>query len=196
MITLTQFYEINEMSGFEGHSQMNMAETQFLGDIVRSPSIKNILEIGFNAGHSAETFLSNNSNARLISFDLGEYDYVDVGKRFIDMNYPGRHELILGDSLITIPKFIKTNSILFDLIFIDGGHEYEVALGDLINCKSLAHSKTIVIMDDTMNNKEWINNWNVGPNKAWAKAKDHGFVEELGSIDFCNTHGLSWGMYS
>jgi hypothetical protein len=38
------------------------------------------LEIGFNAGHSAEVFLKNNKDLILTSFDLGEHNYVTTAK--------------------------------------------------------------------------------------------------------------------
>ena len=33
-------------------------------------------------------------------------------KQFIDKTYPGRHELIIGDSLISIPEYFKKVNIL------------------------------------------------------------------------------------
>jgi predicted O-methyltransferase YrrM len=48
----------------------------FLKNIVDNHRITNIMEIGFNAGHSAETFLSSNKNINLTSFDIGEKDYL------------------------------------------------------------------------------------------------------------------------
>tara|TARA_A100001015_G_scaffold294076_1_gene371435 strand:- start:10385 stop:10522 length:138 start_codon:yes stop_codon:yes gene_type:complete len=32
------------------------------------------MEIGFNEGHSAETFLSTNKNIKLVSFDIEEHN--------------------------------------------------------------------------------------------------------------------------
>lgn len=196
MSSLIDFYNNVGVRDFEGYSAMNLEETKFLKDIVNSDSITNVMEIGFNAGHSAETFLSSNKNIKLVSFDIGYHHYVKLGKEFIDNNYPNRHELILGNSLDSIPEYInKNNNKTFDLIFIDGGHDYNTAKKDLLNCKKLSHKNTIVIMDDTMNNKEWVNYWNVGPNQAWTEAIEYNFVTGLGSKDFSQSHGLSWGKY-
>lgn len=71
-----------------------------------------------------------------------------------------------------------------------------MAKSDLFNCKELAHNKTIVILDDTVNNNKWINSWNIGPNRAWKEAKEMNIIKEIGSIDFSNTYGLSWGYYN
>ena len=46
-------------------------------------------------------------NINLISFDIGWYNYTNLGKQFIDEKYPSRHKLIIGDSLKTVPKFIE-----------------------------------------------------------------------------------------
>ncbi len=61
---------------------------------------KRILEIGFHAGHSAMTFLSNTDiDATVTSIDIGFHvDYLPTAKIFIDRMFPGRHTLVLGDS--------------------------------------------------------------------------------------------------
>ena len=195
MSNLSDFYRQQNITNFEGYSQQVKGQTDFLRNIVNDESIKNVMEIGFNAGHSAELFLSSNKNINLVSFDIGIHGYVNLGKQFIDKTYPDRHTLIIGNSLETVPEYFKKNNKKFDLIFIDGGHDYNVAKGDIINCKNLAHDKTKVIMDDTMNNNNWIVSWNIGPNRSWKEAKELNIVKEVGTDDFSRGRGHSWGYY-
>ena len=198
MNNLNDFYKekkIDPTKLVEGHSQQVKEQTEFLREIVNDESINNVMEIGFNGGHSAELFLSSNKNIKLTSFDIGVHDYMKLGKEFIDKTYPDRHTLIIGDSLNTVPEYFKKENKKFDLIFIDGGHQYEVAKGDIINCKNLAHENTIVILDDTISKKEWIQFWNVGPNRSWKEAKEDNIIKETGSVDYSSGRGQSWGYY-
>ena len=196
MSNLVNFYKKENVNIIEGYSQQVKGQVDFLRNIVNDESINNLMEIGFNAGHSAELFLSSNKNINLVSFDIGHHKYVKLGKQFIDKTYPNRHTLIIGNSLDTIPEYFKKENKKFDLIFIDGGHDYHTAKGDLLNCKNLAHNKTIVIMDDTINNKDLMQNWNIGPNRAWKEAKDLNIINEIGSIDFEKGRGLTYGYYN
>ena len=196
MTNLVDFYKSKNITNFEGYSQQIREQNDFLKVIVKNQLIKNVMEIGFNAGHSAELFLSSNKNINLVSFDIGCHHYVKLGKEFIDETYPHRHTLIIGDSLNTVPEYFKKENKKFDLIFIDGGHDYPIAKSDLINCKKLAHDKTIVVFDDTMNNNSWIHHWNIGPNRAWNEAKEWDIINEIGSLDISPGRGHSWGFYN
>jgi hypothetical protein len=191
---MDEYYKSLGIHEFEGHSQQDTGETKFLTKIIKNDALKNVIEIGFNGGHSADTFLKNNPNINLVSFDLGDHHYVKHGKAYIDTTYPNRHTLILGDSRLTIPEFIKTVNIKYDLIFIDGGHYYDIPEADLRNCRLLAHKNTIVIMDDTKRTD--VKGWNVAVNHAWNRFKYLNFVREVESYDFSPTHGLSYGYYN
>ena len=150
------------------------------------------MEIGFNAGHSAEIFLQNNPSAKLTSFDLGIHPYCQVAKEYIDLTYPDRHTLILGDSTMTVPKYVKENpNRVFDLIFIDGGHDYMIADSDLNNCRKLAKKGTFVIMDDTIHK----NGWTLGPTMAWVANLNFGLITQIDSVDYLPGRGMSWGTY-
>jgi len=195
MSTLFDYHKLNKTKYMEGFTQEVPLQCESLKKIMNENRITQAMEIGFNAGHSADLFLKNNNNLQLVSFDLGQHKSVQTGKTYIDANYPNRHTLILGNSLVTIPEFIKKNDVKFDLIFIDGGHDYNVAINDLYNCKNLAHSNTIVIMDDTVIKKESVRFYNIGPMKAWSEAKSKNIVHELGSEEYEYGRGQSWGKY-
>lgn len=155
------------------------------------------MEIGFNAGHSAEVFLKNNPTLRLTSFDIARSNVIYSSKKYIDDMYPGRHKLIIGDSNITVPKFSNDNKdIKFDIIFIDGGHEYEVCKTDLNNCLSLSHKDTIVILHDTCFTKDWGFSWTFGPTKVWEEFVNENKILEINRIDYERARGMSWGKYN
>ena len=147
----------------------------------KDPNIKNVTEIGFCLGHSSDVFLSARSDIKVISFDMMYRWFNDAGKQYIDMKYPGRHQLIRGDSLENVPVFAERNpGMVFDLILIDGGHEYHVALNDIINMQRLAGPNTILIMDDT----------DFEPvDRAWKECVANGLVEEIERSSSC---GLGW----
>ena len=194
MSSLNEYFKNNNIIPTEGYSQQVPGQTAFLKKMVSSPSIKRVMEIGFNGGHSAELFLSSNPNVELVSFDIGHHDYLKHGKEFIDKKFPNRHTLIIGNSLHSVPEYSNTEKT-FDVIFIDGGHDYPIAYGDIVNCKNFAHIDTIVIMDDTIKNKNWLRGWNYGPNRAWADCITNKIIEEIGSEDCEPGRGHSWGRY-
>lgn len=190
--TLDDFLNKNNCFVDEGHSQQCNEQINLLIKLIKNDKIKNIVEIGFNAGHSAEIFLKNNPNIVMTSFDLGYHSYTSVGKQYIDMTYPGRHTLILGDSLQEVPAYSENTK--FDIIFIDGGHAYNVAYGDIINCKKLAHENTIIIMDDTHFPITNINHTH-DPTLAWSNAIKENIIIPIWNIDYDYCRGLSLGKY-
>ena len=195
-MNVTEYLKEKGFIDFEGYSAQNNDEVELLKKLLNEKTIRNILEIGFNAGHSSEIFLESVNDIHVTSFDMGIHTYVKVAKKYIDNKYPNRHKIIYGDSRITLPEYIESNrDEKFDLIFIDGGHYDDVPHKDLFNCKFLSHAETIVIMDDTMNNPEHINRWNIMPNKAWRDAIDNKNIKEIATFDFSKTHGLSYGKY-
>jgi predicted O-methyltransferase YrrM len=154
-----------------------------------------VMEIGFHHGHSSEVFLSHpNICNSVISYDIGEWyeNRGEIGKKFLDLVYPNKHKIILGDSTITIPR-VKDNK--YDIIFIDGGHSFETAWADIINCKRFAHENTIVIVDDVIKSENFHMHFTYGPTNAWNKALRENIVLEYGHEEYRAGLGIIWGKY-
>jgi predicted O-methyltransferase YrrM len=165
--------------GSSREGSADTAELAYLADLASGSGMRLIAEIGFNAGLSSYTFLEANPYAHVYSFDLGEHDYVHPAKDHIDAVFPRRHTLILGDSTQTVPKFRASGRVpRFDLVFIDGGHSYEVAKTDLQNMKGLADRDTVLVFDDLVPWKFW----GEGPTRAWQEALEDGYVDQTALI--------------
>ena len=194
--SLTEFLGKVGYKEFEGYSQQCPEQVKKLIELTAKPNIR-VMEIGFNAGHSAEVFLSNNPTLDLTSFDLGFHNYLLSAKQYIDTAFPGRHTLILGDSTKSLPKYIKDypNS-RFDVIFIDGGHEYYIAYADMTNCMQLAHSNTLVILDDVIRTPENVKEYSIGPTQVWDEYKQANKIIEKGFEEYNDHKGMTWGKYN
>ena len=101
----------------------------------------------------------------------------------------------LRKNILIFLNLYKRFQPVFDLIFIDGGHSYEVVKQDLENSKKLSHSETIVVMDDTYRSQTGSMEWNEGPNKAWSENIERGHLVEIGSRDYLPGRGMSWGFF-
>ena len=196
--SIDDFLKSHNFIHFEGYSQDSPEQTHDLRQLTKQKNIR-VMEIGFNAGHSADTFLKHNPTLTLTSFDLGIHAYVTFAKQYIDMKYPNRHTLILGDSTTTVPQHIQNSNRkqTYDVIFIDGGHSYEIAHADISNCFHLAHAETVVIVDDTIfDRNEWIRRWTEGPTKSWLEhTHSLGKIQELDRREYGPGRGMTWGRY-
>ena len=140
--------------------------------------------------------MKNNDALRLTSFDLGMHNYVLPAKQYINETYPNRHILILGDSTKTVPEYYNKNKdITFDVIFIDGGHDYKIAQADMNNCLRFAHPETILIVDDIMFKSEWEASWTTGPTQTWREHISENKIVELGRSEYYSGRGMAWGKY-
>ena len=74
-----------------------------------------------------------------------------------------------------MPRFSDDFGVIFDLVFIDGGHDYATAMADLRNMRSLVVPGTFVVMDDLTPWKPW----GVGPTTAWREACATGLVQQV-----------------
>lgn len=153
-------------------------EALYLRNVARLTGAKRIGEIGFNIGFSSLAFLESGPDVTVLSFELDRRHAVEMAKEFIDERYPGRHELIIGNSLRTVPEHAATHSGTFDLFFVDGGHEYEVAAADIRSARELTRPGGILVVDDLT---PW-HPWGAGPSQAWYEAIEEGILEPLESF--------------
>jgi predicted O-methyltransferase YrrM len=148
LINLDTYLKMNNVFISEGYIT-GTQKTGLIQDIQRARETSKILEIGFNAGHSAEFFLTHTDCKKLVSFDIGTHDYLQFGLEYMQRKYGDRFSLITGDSKITVPEYAAAHpDEKFDLIFIDGGHNYDCIFADLLNCRQLAYKDTLIIIDD------------------------------------------------
>lgn len=109
---------------------------------------KNIMEIGFNAGHSSLLYLLSNPDSIITIFDLCEHKYTLPCFKYLQSVFPNRLQIYPGDSTETVPQYYNVNpDTKFDLIHIDGAHVGDTPNKDFYNSLKLASD--IIIWDDT-----------------------------------------------
>jgi len=111
--------------------------------------IKNILETGFHVGLSAAVMMEARSDILVTSFDIFWFDYTRRAKLILDIYYPGRNILIAGNSINSIPTYLKLNPTYSpDFIFIDGGHERPIPFLDMYFLFKNIKENTWIMIDD------------------------------------------------
>lgn len=156
----------------------SVAEATYLQELALSSKAVDIAEIGFNVGFSSIAFLEASPDTRVVSFELDTRRAVELAKEFVDERYPGRHELVIGNSVETVPGYAREHERRFDLVFVDGGHEYEIATADIGNACRIAKPGALIVMDDLV---PW-HPWGVGPHQAWQEATESGIIDVVESI--------------
>jgi predicted O-methyltransferase YrrM len=121
----------------------------FWGLLKQIPEIKNILEIGFNSGLSAAAFLEGRSDIRMISVDIGVHTYVLRAKQWLERLYPGRHMLVIGDSLDVLPQMeFRFPGFVADMCFVDGCHDGLGPYMDIVNATKIVKKDGYILVDD------------------------------------------------
>ena len=202
--TLDDFFSLINIywyGGNEGHTQQVKDETDFLSS--KSLNVNSVLEIGFNGGHSSETFLCSNSYVRVDSIDIGYHHYVNFGNYFLKHKYGKRFNLFIGRSGDVLPILIDKNK-KYDLIFIDGSHKYEDVVIDLNHARKLSNKDTLIILDDVyLVNKDekeiFFDSHNLGPTKAWEEMVYENKIIQIGYEEFespnTNKRSIAYGQF-
>ena len=179
------------------------------------PGVRTLCEVGFNGGHTAVNLLLADpaAGSRLFAFDVGRHAAVKLGAAFAEENFPGRFELVLGDSRATLPEFArKRPDVRCDFIHIDGDKTYEGVRSDLANLRPLAASGApgppagdpdaeapdgggghTLIVNDVGCTRAWCE----GGTRAWSEAKEAGQVVQAACYSgFEGARGWCVGRYA
>jgi predicted O-methyltransferase YrrM len=107
-----------------------------------------IVEIGFNAGHSAMLMLTANPNLRLTCIDICSHRYTVPCFEYLHSIFGDRITLIEGNSLLAMP-LLKAQGKEYGLYIIDGGHGVDVADSDIHNIIHCSKPGSIIMFDDS-----------------------------------------------
>jgi hypothetical protein len=135
---------------YNHHSPMPLStfepvyETKRNNLVKLSNQVNHILEIGFNAGHSAAIMLSSNRSLNVTSVDIGYHAYTAPCARIVGEYFSNRHTIILKNSKhITSEEMSKA-----DAVIIDGDHSAAGFFLDLALCMAYCPVGTIIVIDD------------------------------------------------
>ena len=107
---------------------------------------RRLLEVGFNAGHSAMLALTCNPELTYVGVDLARHRYTAACFDYLKSVFGSRISLIPGDSRETLPAI--ENLETFDLFHVDGGHDFDVVVEDLRNIAAGARPGSRIVIDD------------------------------------------------
>lgn len=176
----------------EGGSSLAELESWVSTASTAVPSAKRVCEIGLNRGHSAVTWLCTNPQAEYVGFDLARYNASLATQQFLQAAFPGRFRLIVGDTLVTLPKYAHEHGAACDVLSIDGGHDFAIALSDLSYMRLLARSGHTVVMDD-LRCSQW---WCRPPTSVWHYYREAGALNERGCVVAGCCSGWCWGQFN
>ena len=148
----------------------------FLNIINQTKFIRTVCEVGFSGGHSSLAWLTGNRNTHVYSFDANFRKFSHLMAEYMDKTFPGRFNIIWGDSKKTIPAFTKKHpGFTCDLVWIDGGHEYPEIKADLRNLRALANKKLHYLLIDDLPIRDDV----LGIERAWKEELEAAQVEEF-----------------
>jgi len=171
LTALVKRYSAERLQGNTGvrfQSSCMYEAAKELARVFKPGGVHTVCETGFNAGHSAATWLLAFPELQTIfPFDLYLREYNLRNLRFIKAVFPhvtiseqvsnstvtvalqsSIHMQQVGNSLETVPAWRRQNpAITCDVVFVDGDHSTEAAAADTRN---LAYPGAVYMTDDTL----------------------------------------------
>ena len=133
----------------EGHMQVQQNVVDMWLKIKDHTSFRSMIEIGFNVGHSSVIVLSLFDDVSVNSFDINRNERTQQGAEIVKEKFNNRHNFYSYNTL-TLREDINNKNFALpnaDLIFIDGGHSFEVALNNIMIAKE--NNISYVVVDDS-----------------------------------------------
>lgn len=155
---------------------------------------RNVLQIGFLAGHSAEYFLNISKLIQVTSIDIGGFQSVQAGNKYIQEKYPNRTELKIGKSCDILEDMLSKKQV-FNIILIDGSFDYNDIKKDIESCKHFSNKDTILIMNNVLKDTTLDKYWTKDFSKVWDESLKCGLIEEKCQIDCKVGRGFAFGNY-
>ncbi len=151
--------------------------------IEKKNKFKSFLEFGYNIGMT-NTILNKFFNfEKIVSVDWVGGDSISKESFYANLRFKN-FILLCGDSC---SKFINDQVVLnskYDLIFIDGGHDYDVVKNDFeLSLKTIEKNGTIVFHDIASPSLE-------GPKKLWNEIKNNYQTKEFVCKDYLIQYGV------
>jgi len=128
----------------EGHMLLTDITVEAFTSIFDTIAPKKILEIGFNAGHSAFCFLEVLPETVVHSLDLGRHNYTRPCAQKLKSIFGERFKFGIKDSHHLTPDNIIGEN--YDMVYIDGDHSIEGIMNDYDLCNK-AEIEWILIDD-------------------------------------------------
>ena len=110
--------------------------------------VRQICEVGFNAGHTSLLWLEAVPTARVTAFDMGDMAYAAKQAALLKRAYGNRFEVVWGSSLETVPAHALRLRKTCDVVFLDGGKSEELRLADLRNFQNVSTLGALLLFDE------------------------------------------------
>jgi predicted O-methyltransferase YrrM len=153
----------------EGNVSLYPERIFTIEDLITQHKPKNIIEIGFNEGHSAlvicntltkliqEDTSYNETPIRIFIFDICKYECTTTNFNVLQnhfINWNIHLHLFPGDSIDVVPRVLDTANTKFDFIEIDGCHLKDWIYNDIINTYNFVSDNGIIYIDDFNSSKD------------------------------------------
>ena len=138
---------VGALRGFQGSLPRSQEIADMFTYLQENYHFKNILEFGFNLGHSSTWFLYAFPNAKVVSFDPKERTISKVRIwQMQESKFGNRFRFWPSFSTEAIQKY-QHQEEPFDIVFVDAGHTFGAVYDDI---ETALHLKIPLILIDNM----------------------------------------------